>query len=127
MLPSLLTFIVLSAAASFVSAAPTSCQVNGHKYNVDQIITKDVSIIGGGSSGTYSAIQLRDAGKNVAVIEQLDRLGGHTQTYIDPATGFPIDYGVEVFHRFNIVTNYFARLNVSLTTTNFGVPGVTEE
>ncbi|KAF8855282.1 amine oxidase, flavin-containing superfamily, partial [Acephala macrosclerotiorum] len=126
MLALLLPFIALSATAFFVSAAPTSCKVNGHKYNVDQIITKDVSIIGGGSSGTYSAIQLQDAGKSVAVIEQLGRLGGHTQTYIDPATGIPIDYGVEVFHHFDVVTKYFARLNVSSTTLS-AVPGVTDE
>ncbi|CZR62537.1 related to amine oxidase, flavin-containing superfamily [Phialocephala subalpina] len=125
MLLSLLPFIALGGSSFFVSAAPTWCEVNGHKYNVDQVITKDVSIIGGGSSGTYSAIHLRDAGKSVAVIEQLDRLGGHCQTYIDPATGFPIDYGVEIFHHFDFVTNYFARLNVSLTTSG-SVPGVTE-
>lgn len=114
-------FLLLSLVALFeftypVSAARTSCQVNGHKYTVDQVITRDVSIIGGGSSGTYAAIQLRDAGKSVAVIEQTERLGGHTQTYIDPASGIPIDYGVEYFHHLDVVTKYFARLNVSLTT-----------
>ncbi|KAE8450512.1 hypothetical protein EG329_006243 [Mollisiaceae sp. DMI_Dod_QoI] len=124
---SLLSSVALFGLPLFVSATSTPCHVNGRKYDVDQIITKDISIIGGGSSGTYAAIQLRDDSKSIAVIEQTDRLGGHTQTYIDPATKFPIDYGVQVFHHFDVVTNYFARLNVSLTTTSGSVPGVTDE
>jgi phytoene dehydrogenase-like protein len=54
----------------------------------------DVAIIGGGSSGTYTAIQLQKAGKSVAVIERNGRLGGHVNTYIDPVTGGTMDYGV---------------------------------
>ncbi|KUJ10350.1 FAD/NAD(P)-binding domain-containing protein [Mollisia scopiformis] len=117
----------LLTLSSFVSAAQTSFQINGHKYSVDNIITRDISIIGGGSSGTYSAIQLRDAGKSVAVIEQTGRLGGHTQTYIDPTTGTPIDYGVDFFHHLEVVTNYFARLNVSLTTSSTGASGIIQD
>lgn len=117
------SILLLHGLNCLVSAAPTSCTVNGHQYNVDQIITKDVSVISGGSSGTYSAIRLRDCGKRVAVIEQTERLGGHTQTYIDPATGVSIDYGVIVFHHFDVVKNYFARLNVSFITSSTA-PGV---
>src|SRR5882724_8011733 len=77
-------------------------------------IERDVCVIGGGSSGTFSAVQLRDAGKSVLVIERKQRLGGHTETYVDPATGIPTDIGVVVFHSLPVVTNYFARFGVPL-------------
>jgi hypothetical protein len=110
------------------STAPTSCKVNGKKYDVNTVLTKDIAIIGGGSAGTYSAIRLRDSGKSVVVIEGTDRLGGHTQTYIEPNTGAPLDYGVQVWHNFPEVTNYFNRLNVAYTVAGFeGLPGVTAE
>lgn len=75
-------------------------------------IIRDVAIIGGGSSGTFSAVRLRDQGKSVILIEKEDILGGHTNTYQDPATGVTVDYGVEVFHNQQIVKDYFNRLNV---------------
>jgi heterodisulfide reductase subunit A-like polyferredoxin len=67
------------------------------------IIVRDVCIIGGGSSGIYSAIQLRDHGKSVAIVEKKDRLGGHTETYHDPVTGQTVDIGVIVWHDLDIV------------------------
>ncbi|THC97201.1 hypothetical protein EYZ11_003310 [Aspergillus tanneri] len=78
-----------------------------------EIITRDVCIIGGGSSGTYTAIQLHDAGKSVVVVEKEDALGGHTNTYIDPATNLTVDYGVIIFHDLDIVKTYFNRLGVA--------------
>lgn len=80
-----------------------------------EIITRDVVIIGGGSSGTYAAIRLReDLGKSVIVVEQKDKLGGHTETYTDPSTGEHIDIGVVVWHDQPLVKDYFARLGVPL-------------
>jgi hypothetical protein len=76
------------------------------------VIDRDVCVIGGGSAGTYTAVALKDAGKSVAVIERKARLGGHTETYVDPATGIPTDIGVVVFHNIPVVTDYFARFNV---------------
>jgi hypothetical protein len=81
----------------------------------DDIITRDVCIIGGGSSGTYAAVQLRDSGKSVVVVEKEDVLGGNTNTYTDPTTGQTVDYGVVVFHNLPIVQNYFSRFDVPLT------------
>lgn len=123
-----LLLLAVLATVLPASTAPTSCSVNGKKYDVDTVLTKDIAIIGGGSGGTYSAIRLRDLGKSVVVIEGTDRLGGHTQTYIEPTTGAPIDYGVQVFHNFSEVTNYFNRLNVAYDVLNFdGPPGVINE
>jgi len=92
-------------------------------YAASSIITRDVAIIGGGSTGTYSAIRLRDLGKSVVVVETNDRLGGHTHTYTDPGTGAPIDIGVVVWHDLDIVKNYFARFNVPLEKATFDAPG----
>lgn len=122
------SLVAILAAVCPASSAPTSCTVNGRKYNVDTIISKDVAIIGGGSAGTYSAIRLGDLGKSVVVIEGTGRLGGHTQTYVDPTTGVAIDYGVQVFHNYTVVTDYFNRLDVSYSILDTaGVPGVTTE
>lgn len=90
-------------ASSFANFKPTD------------IIERDVAIIGGGSAGTYSAINLKDEGKSVVVIEKKGRLGGHTETYIDPATGTTFDIGVVIFHNISVVRDYFQRLNVTLS------------
>lgn len=79
------------------------------------VITRDVCIVGGGSAGTYTAVRLSDMGQSVIVIEREAVMGGHTNTYIDPATGTPWDYGVQIWHNLTLVHNYFARLNVALT------------
>ena len=79
------------------------------------VIQRDVAIIGGGSSGTYAAIRLRDQGKSVVVVEKESVLGGHTNTYVDRRTKKPINYGVVVFHNQNTTKNYFDRLKISYT------------
>ncbi|PSN64144.1 amine oxidase, flavin-containing superfamily [Corynespora cassiicola Philippines] len=92
-----------------------------------EVIYRDVAIIGGGSAGTYSAIALKDKGFSTIVIEKKDRIGGHTETYTDPATGVPIDMGVIIFHDIPTVKNYFSRFNLSLTpipTLSSGTAGV---
>jgi hypothetical protein len=88
----------------------------------DNTIIRDVAIIGGGASGTFSAVRLRDEGKSIILIEKESILGGHTNTYQDPVTKVTVDYGVVVFHNQQIVKDYFDRLNVSWTiaSSNFG-------
>lgn len=84
-------------------------------YPDDSVIIRDVAIIGGGSTGVYTAIRAKDSHKSVVIIEKKDRLGGHTETYTDPATGLSINYGVIIWHDLPVVRNYFARLNITLT------------
>ncbi|KAK2463062.1 hypothetical protein APHAL10511_004717 [Amanita phalloides] len=86
------------------------------------IIHRDVCIIGGGSSGTYTAVRLSDLGQSVVVVEEKNVLGGHTNTYIDPTTKATWDYGVQFFHDLTLVTNYFDRLNVKLVNANVDTP-----
>lgn len=88
-----------------------------YKFKPEDIITRDVAIIGGGSSGTYAAVRLGDYKKTVVVIEQKEKLGGHTETYTDPATGIPNNFGVIVYHNLDFVKNYFARFNLPVVVT----------
>ena len=92
----------------------SSSAINLSQFAERDRITRDVCVIGGGSSGTYGAIRLREFGKSVVVIEKNNRLGGHTHTYIDPATGIPADYGVMVFDDLPVVHNYFAHFNIPI-------------
>ena len=77
--------------------------INAADYKHVHTLHYDVVVIGGGSAGTYSAIRLRDLGKKVAVIEAKGRMGGHTETYRDPATNVTIDIGVIDWHNSQFV------------------------
>lgn len=100
-----------------------SCTVNGHNYEVASVISRNITIIGGGSSGTYSAVRMQDFNQSVLVIERKARLGGHTETYIDPQ-GAPLDIGVQYFHNTDVVKNYLLRFNTPLILVNAtGAPG----
>lgn len=81
-------------------------------------LIRDVVITGGGSSGVYSAVKLREAGKSVIVVERRTVLGGHTETYVDQASKQAIDYGVVIFHNQPIVQQYLDRLNISWAIKN---------
>ncbi|EFW17079.1 hypothetical protein CPSG_06347 [Coccidioides posadasii str. Silveira] len=85
---------------------PTSSALSIDK----EVITADVCIIGGGSTGTYAGVKLKDEGKKVAIVERNDYLGGHIGTlYVD---GEPVDYGVQGFFNTETTTKYLNRLNV---------------
>ncbi|KAJ6582567.1 hypothetical protein DFH09DRAFT_1145574 [Mycena vulgaris] len=75
-------------------------------------ISRDVAVIGGGSSGTYAAVNLLARGRSVAVLEQQGRLGGHVETYHDPATGAPFNLGVIVYYNNTVNNAYFSLLGV---------------
>ncbi|KAK9775553.1 putative Amine oxidase domain-containing protein [Seiridium cardinale] len=84
-------------------------------YDPRDIIERDIIVIGGGSSGTYSSIRLKDHNKTIVMIEKQAQLGGHAEAWVEPSTGAPFDIGVVVFARSNTATDYFARFNLSLT------------
>jgi hypothetical protein len=84
---------------------------------------RDVCVIGGGSAGTYAAVQLKTLGKSVVVFEKQGRLGGHAQTIV--VNNVPIDIGVQAFDGDNpLVAPYAAQLGVPLVPTSFtgGLP-----
>jgi hypothetical protein len=122
--------LIVAAYIGFATALPQSnprASLDPNDYDARDVITRDFCIIGGGSGGTYSAIRLRELGKSVVVVEKKDRLGGHTQTYIDPKTGTPVDYGVVVFHDIPLVRTYFAHFNISLAPVEVNPPGLTTQ
>jgi len=107
------------SAASFTAAQLASRTA----FAKTKTIERDVCVIGGGSGGTFTAVGVKDAGRSVVVLERKQRLGGHTETYVDPTTGIPTDIGVVVFHNLPVVTDYFARLGtpiIPLPTGSFG-------
>ncbi|UPX10279.1 uncharacterized protein EKO05_0000946 [Ascochyta rabiei] len=120
-----------SIAASALAALPLAIaspdpshkpyNLNDSFYKPERVINTDVVIIGGGGVGTYAAIQLKDQGKKIVVIEQKARIGGHTETYTDPETGYPIDMGVKLYHDEPIVHEWFARFNLSTSKIDFGL------
>ncbi|KAH8914922.1 FAD/NAD(P)-binding domain-containing protein, partial [Atractiella rhizophila] len=104
----------------FSTALILSVAVGASQAGRTTTIERDYVIIGGGSSGVYSAIYLKDKGKSVAVVEAKDILGGHTETYVDPVTSSPINLAVIYFQTNQVAKDYFARLNISTITH---VPG----
>ncbi|KAI0143936.1 FAD/NAD(P)-binding domain-containing protein [Hypoxylon sp. NC0597] len=107
------------ALSCFHRLAWTAENTDPSSFNSNDTLHRDVVIIGGGSSGTYTAVRLKDYNKTVAVIERSSKLGGHAETYFDPNTGYAINIGVVVFAHLKVVTDYFARFNVPLTTLSF--------
>lgn len=118
-------FLLTSTLPSLTTAS--TLNFNPSAYPPSSIITRDICILGGGSTGTYSAIRLSDSGKSVVVIESNDRLGGHTNTYTDPSTNETVDYGVSIFNNLTIVKDYFARFDIPLTTAVLSAPGEVTE
>ncbi|KAJ9630972.1 hypothetical protein H2203_001500 [Taxawa tesnikishii (nom. ined.)] len=87
-------------------------------------ITRDVAIFGGGASGSFAAIQLRDAGKSVVVVEGQDHLGGHSHAFHDPVNGASADFGVQLFQNVSLIQDFYGRYSIPLKPA-FGAPGVT--
>lgn len=105
----------LGVISPMVTSAATDC-FDPANYDSSDVITRDIAIIGGGSSGTYSAINLRELGQSVVVVEREDVLGGHTNTYTDPSTGLTVDFGVQDYLNSSVTLEYFAHFNISLVS-----------
>lgn len=60
---------------------------------MDRVERRQVIVIGGGLSGLYAALQLKEAGKSVCVLEARDRVGGLTLSPHSPVLGRRVDLG----------------------------------
>lgn len=118
-------YFTVSLLATAVAVLDLSNTIKQGDYSPKDIITRDVLIIGGGSTGTYSTIKLRDLGKSVAVVERKAVLGGHTKTWTDPVTQAKADIGVIVFHDLDIVRKYFGGYQIPLAKASLG-PALTK-
>ncbi|KAJ6197333.1 hypothetical protein J3E72DRAFT_439329 [Bipolaris maydis] len=102
----------ISILSLLLFSIPTSSAISGKPKPIQ--ITKDVVIIGGGASGTYAAVRLReDLGKSIVVIEPRPNLGGHTSTYLIPETNTTVDYGVQSYLPYGPASSFFARFNIT--------------
>jgi len=72
----------MSVLAAVLALATTGlAAIDESAFAAGDIITKDVAIIGGGASGTYAAVRLReDHDVSIELIEIDDHLGGHVNT-----------------------------------------------
>lgn len=117
--------LTIAACAIFVWSPPTNAtRVDHTEFNEEDIITRDVCVIGGGSAGTYAATRLHQLGQSVIIIERESLMGGHTNTYTVPNSGLTIDYGVVVFHNLSLVRDYFAHYGVELGPATFAAPNM---
>ncbi|KND93704.1 Beta-cyclopiazonate dehydrogenase [Tolypocladium ophioglossoides CBS 100239] len=96
------------------SSAASSSMFDQASYAAEHVITRDVAVLGGGATGIYAGVYLGDLNQSVVLIEKNDHLGGHTNTYIDPATGTPVDYGVQFYHNDSVTRAFHERLGVPL-------------
>ncbi|KAM0356198.1 hypothetical protein ACHAP4_006755 [Fusarium culmorum] len=112
--------LILASCLSTASAVPHNSK--------DQSINVDVVVIGGGSSGIHAAINLKDAGAKVAVIEKKNQIGGHAETYVNPKTKAFANIGVVVFENTKTVQTYFERLGIeSIVGSPFDTKTVTKQ
>lgn len=96
--------------------------VDLRNYAKDDVLVTDIAIIGGGSSGTYAAINLRKMGQRVVVVERKKHLGGHTNTYTDRFTGATADYGVQAYLNSSTTLDYFNHFDIPLVSyTGFNI------
>lgn len=112
----------LGLVAALSESVPTT---RADDYPADDIIIRDVCIVGGGSGGTYAATRLGQLGQSIIVIEKEALMGGNTNTYVVPSSGLTIDYGVVVFHNISVVRDYFAHYNIALAPAGFAASNST--
>ncbi|KAG5768014.1 hypothetical protein H9Q72_004297 [Fusarium xylarioides] len=98
--------------------ALASCLSTPNVMAIAHNVHVDVAVIGGGSSGIHAAINLKDAGATVVVIEKKSQIGGYAETYINPKTKVPANIGVILFENTQTVQKYLSRLGVAVAKHN---------
>jgi heterodisulfide reductase subunit A-like polyferredoxin len=73
-------FVFVGLVGASELSASNSSQSNPCSYAAEDVLVRDVVVIGGGASGTYGAIALKDMGRSVVVVEKESRFGGHVNT-----------------------------------------------
>ncbi|KAF1948364.1 FAD/NAD(P)-binding domain-containing protein [Byssothecium circinans] len=121
---------LIAAAAAINEQTLPVTNTNTNTNTIPTTVNVDVAIIGGGASGTYAGVRLReDLHKSILIIESSPRLGGHTDTYTVPTTNTTIEYGVQSYINYGAAPSFFSRFNLStavparraLTTLNVDI------
>ena len=97
--------------ASAVSLAHAVSAFTSSDFKPEDIITRDVCVLGGGATGTYAAVQLREQGHSVALVEKRSFLGGHAETLYLP-NGKYVNYGVEGYFNNKLTKDFFEQLDI---------------
>lgn len=85
--------------------------ISSSDFKPEDIVSRDVCILGGGATGTFAAVQLREQGHSVALVEKKNILGGHAETIYLP-NGEYVNYGVEGYFNNDLTKKFFKQLNV---------------
>ncbi|KAJ5182508.1 hypothetical protein N7492_000124 [Penicillium capsulatum] len=97
--------------ASLLSLGAIASATSRAEFTPENIISRDVCILGGGATGTYAAVQLREQGHSVALIEKKQILGGHAETIYLPH-GKYVNFGVEGYFNNDLTKKFFKQLDV---------------
>jgi ribulose 1,5-bisphosphate synthetase/thiazole synthase len=65
---------ILKSVAVVLAARTAATRIDETKFSPADTIVRDVVVLGGGASGSYAAVRLKDFGKTVVVVEQKDHL-----------------------------------------------------
>lgn len=112
------TLVTWSSGFCLALIARAADQFSESSYAAKDVIKRDFVVVGGGASGTYAAIGLKDKGKSVVLIERKGRMGGHTETYTAP-DGTKVDIGVQAYDNNSVTLDFFARFNIPVSEFTF--------
>ena len=115
-------FFLTSWLAAAIAQSPQDAVISPQNT-----LNVDVCVIGGGAAGTYAAIKSKDFRKSVVIVEQQDRLGGHTKSYVDPVSKKVIQLGVAEYEDSPLVRTWFVRFGIPLYQYNTTTPGIATE
>ncbi|KAJ5698624.1 hypothetical protein N7462_000629 [Penicillium macrosclerotiorum] len=109
--------VIFSVCAAAIVLAKD--QFDPSSYAHGDVLSRDIAIIGGGSSGIYSAMNLKAEGKSVVVVEKDEELGGHTRTWVDPNTGVIVNWGLQAYYNNSAAIDYFSLLGIDVGQLSF--------
>jgi monoamine oxidase len=72
--------------------------ITSARLKIEDLVNESIVIVGAGAAGLAAARELARAGRQVAVLEARDRVGGRVFTHKDKRWPVPIELGAEFIH-----------------------------